>query len=285
VSASASKTDVTVGEPFTLEVTATGPEGTVWTFPAEAGDERVELRTPASPAPAAPAATHRYEATAFALGEVQVPAVEVRYRLADGGAGAVSTSPIPLRILSILPRDPKEQKLVDIRGPVTLAVGRAFWIASGALLLLAATVAVALVRRRRAGLAPPPSAPAIAPDAAALAAIERLAASGLLRRGEYRAFYIELAEIAKRYLEARLQAPVLEMTSSEAVAFLRGHGQGAELATPFRDLATAADRIKFARGAGLVDEGERHLAAARAMVATLEEKLRPRPAPGQPMVA
>ena len=40
--------------------------------------------------------------------------------------------PIPLRVASVLPKDPKEQKLADIRGPVSLAIGRAFWIAAGA---------------------------------------------------------------------------------------------------------------------------------------------------------
>jgi hypothetical protein len=44
-----------------------------------------------------------------------------------------------------------------------------------------------------------------------------------------------------------------------------------------RDLAEAADRIKFARGQGRVPEAERHLASVRALVPALEAKLRPAP--------
>ena len=45
-----------------------------------------------------------------------------------------------------------------------------------------------------------------------------------------------------------------------------------------RDLAEAADRIKFAKGQGLSQEAERHLAAVRALVRALEARLRPAPA-------
>ncbi|HET9314699.1 MAG TPA: hypothetical protein VFQ51_03880, partial [Vicinamibacteria bacterium] len=68
-----SKTEVGVGETFRVELKAFGPAGTEWTFPAEAGNDDVELRTPAvaagaTPEPLAPG-THRYEGAAFALGE------------------------------------------------------------------------------------------------------------------------------------------------------------------------------------------------------------------------
>ncbi len=65
------------------------------------------------------------------------------------------------------------------------------------------------------------------------------------------------------------------MTSAETLAFLRAHLHGGELVPVVRDLAEAADRIKFARGQGLVPEAERHLAAVRALVPALEARLRP----------
>ena len=118
--------------------------------------------------------------------------------------------------------------------------------------------------------------PELPPDAEALRALDALAAAGLLPRGEYRSFYIQLAAVAKRYLERRLGAPVLEMTTAETLAFLRGHPHGGELLPVMRDLAEAADRIKFAKGQGLAQEAERHLAAVRALVPALEARLRPR---------
>ena len=44
VVATASKTEVTVGETFTIELKATGPPGTTYTFPGEAATEAFELR-------------------------------------------------------------------------------------------------------------------------------------------------------------------------------------------------------------------------------------------------
>jgi hypothetical protein len=109
----------------------------------------------------------------------------------------------------------------------------------------------------------------------ALAALERLAASGLVERADYRGYYIALAEIAKRYLERRLGAPVLEMTSSEMAAFLRDHPQGGPFASTVREMAWAADQVKFARGTGMEHEARRHLDAARGLVRGLEQRLRP----------
>jgi hypothetical protein len=277
VKATASKTEVTVGEPFTVEVAAQGPPGATFTFPAEAGNEDVVLQTaPAdSGAEPAPAARHRYEALVYAIGEARVPPIPVKYRLDDGSEGEVVTEPIPLRVVSLLSKDPAEQKLADIRGPGSLAIGREFWIAVAIGLAAAAGTAFALWRRFRprpeAALAPVE----VAPDAEALRALDSLAASRRVERGEFRGFYIALVEIAKRYLERRLGAPVLEMTSAEMLAFLRD-GQHGELLPAARDLALAADQIKFARGHGVAAEAQRHLESVRGLVRALEARLRPK---------
>jgi hypothetical protein len=285
VAASASKTEVTVGEGFTVEVTATGPAGTTYTFPGEATTDAFELRTPSLPAGggAAPEpGTRRYEASVYALGEATIPPIPVRYRLPDGTEGEASSPPVALKVVSLLPKDPQQQKLADIRGPLAVGVGRAFWVGLGLALVLAAALVGWLVRRRRKAEAPAPArAPELPPDVEALRALDVLVASGVLRRGEYRGFYIRLAAVAKRYLERRLGAPVLEMTTAETLAFLRGHTDGGELLPVVRDLAEAADRIKFARGQGLAQEAERHLAAVRALVPALEARLRLAEAPAE----
>ena len=279
VTATASKAEVTVGETFTVEVKDTGPAGTTYTFPGEAATDAFELRAP--PAAAGSSAgpepgTHRYEASVYALGEATIPPIPVRYRLPDGAEGEVSSSPLPLKVTSLLPKDAQQQKLADIRGPLSVGVGRAFWVALVVALGLAAALAAWLVRRRRKAEAPAAArVPELPPDLEALRALDTLAASGVLRRGEYRSFYIRLAAVAKRYLERRLGAPVLEMTTTETLAFLRAHAHGDSLLPVVRDLAEAADRVKFARGQGLAQEAERHLAAVRALVPALEARLRP----------
>ena len=276
VAATASKAEVSVGEAFTVEVRAAGPAGTTFTFPPEIVQDTFELRSaPAGESPLPPG-VHRYLAAVFALGDARVPAIPVRYRLGDGSEGEATTAPVALKVVSLLPRDKGEQKLADIRGPMGVPIGRAFWVGLGVLLLLLAGLALRLWSRRK-GAAPaaPDDGARMAPGEEAGMALDALLASGRLARGEYRPFYIELTAIAKRYLERRTGAPVVEMTSAEMLAHLRSSPHAALLAAPMRDLARAADQIKFARGAGLYDEAERHLAALRALIRALEAQLRP----------
>ena len=280
VAVTSSKSDVTVGETFTLELKATGPEGTTYTFPGEASNDALEMRTlpPAKEAapPAAPG-THRYEAAVFTLGRAEIPPVPVRYRLPDGTTGEAASAPVTLKVVSLLPKG-EEPKLADVRPPVPVGIGRAFWIALAIALALVAALVVWLWRRRRDKMAPAAApAPPLPPDVEALRALDALQAQGLPARGDHRAFYIALTAAAKRYLERRLKAPILEMTTAETLAFLRGHPQADGLHPTVRDVAEAADRIKFARGEGLVAEAERHIAAVRALVHALEARLAPPP--------
>ena len=278
--ATPSKTDVSVGETFTVDVKAMGPAGSAFLFPPAAAQETFELRTALPDSTPLPQGVHRYLCKLFAVGEAQLPAIPVRYRLADGRTGEIATAPVPLHVVSLLPKEKSEQKLVDVRPPVRVTVGPAFWIGLSVAVFALAALAWWLVTRRRAVHAEPEAAtPALEPDDEARRALDALIASGRLAAGEYRPFYIELSAIAKRYLERRLGAPILEMTSAEMLAYLRSSPPAADLAPTLRDLSGAADQIKFARGSGLNDEAERHMAAVRSLVAALEERLQPKPAP------
>jgi hypothetical protein len=274
--ADASKTEVTVGETFTIEVKATGPAGTSYSFPAEAEHEQLELRTPQDAAASPVPGLHRYQAALFALGEVEIPGLPVGYRLPDGTEGVAQTGPVKVKVVSLLPKDADAQKLADIRGPVEVDVGRVFWAGLALGVLLVAALGLWLWKRKRTSVVARVPVPDVAPDEEALRALDRLAGAGHLARGEMRPFYIALTGIAKRYLERRLGAPVQEMTSAEMVAFLRDGPHEPVLAGPLRDLAIAADSIKFARGEGLREEAERHLAAIRSAVGALEVRLRPK---------
>jgi hypothetical protein len=283
VTATPSKNEVTVGETFTIELKAAGPAGTTYRFPTGTSEDEIEIRTPepgdeGEDAPTPEPGTHRYEAAVFALGKVQIPPIPVRFRLPDGTEGEAETEPLVLKVGSLLPRDADEQRLADIRGPQAVGIGRAFWVALIIALLVVAGLVTWLVRRRgeetAADTIPVPETPA---DVEALAALTALAGSGFLEARAFREFYIRLTAVAKRYLERRLGAPVLEMTTAETVVFLRDHEHGGELLPVMRDLAQAADQIKFARGQGLAEAAERHLAAVRALVPALEARLRPTP--------
>lgn len=268
-------TEVAPGQSFVVEVTATGPTGSEWTFPAQAGTEHVdlELQPPPEKAPPRPG-TATYRGAVFALGDAEIPAIAVQYRLPGGEKGSTSSAPVKLKVVSALPKGEENPQPADLRPPVTLPVGAAFWAALGLALVLVGMVAAWLIRRRRQAAEPvAPTVPEVPPEEEARLALERLAASGLVEREEYRQYYIELATIAKRYLERRLDQPVLEMTSAEVAALLRDHPLAGPHLPVMRDLMGAADWVKFARGSAQVEAAQRHLASVRGIVAAVEETL------------
>jgi hypothetical protein len=288
VRAKAAETEVAVGQVFTVEVEARGPAGTTYTFPPEVADDTADLVARADARSVPNKAT--YNASVFVLKDAAVPPIAVTYRLPDGTTGQATTAPIPVTIKSLLPRDPKERQLADIRPPMDIpAFPREFWLtllraltqSVIGLLALAAAAALAywLWRKRRKRKAAEAAAavqvPAVPPDTEALAALDRLAASGRIEREEFRPFYIALTEIAKRYLERRLQAPIVEMTTAEMLACLRRHPHGNAFVDLMSDVSTAADRIKFARGEGARERAESHLGAVRRLVVDMEARLRP----------
>jgi hypothetical protein len=273
VTARAAATEVSVGQKFAVALQASGPAGTTWTFPAEAGDDNVSLLAAATQP--AGGGSFVYDAAVFAVGDVAVPAVAVKYRLPDGTEGEARSEAIPLQLVSLLPKEESERALADIRGPVKLPLGVWFWGGLAAAVVLLGGVVVLLRRRRRPRPAVVPSRPDVPPDVEALTALDALTASELIAAADLKPFYVALAEIAKRYLERRLDAPVLEMTTAEAMAFLRENGAARELAPSVRDVMLAADNVKFARGHSERPTAERHVAAARALVTLLEARLRP----------
>jgi hypothetical protein len=277
--------EVSVGEPFVVEVEGQGPPGTTWSFASQGNNDEVELEAaPATEGENPRPDLQHYRALAFAVGEAHVPPIEAECRLSDGSTHEVASEPLAVRMRSLLPKDPNEQKLADIRPPLSLSAGWPFWVVLGLLVVLVTAGIVWLVRlmrrRGREVVAERPM-PELAPDAEAREALARLARSGPMRRGDLRGHYIALTQIAKRYLERRLTAPVLEMTSSETLAFLRQHAHGTRVMPSVRDLVGAADQVKFARGDGAREEGERHLKAVGAMVETLETLMVPAPEASQ----
>jgi hypothetical protein len=125
-----------------------------------------------------------------------------------------------------------------------------------ALLLLAAG-AWWLWRRRRAKPEEGVSAPAPPPQPAhivAYAELERLLSSGLLEQGGLKEFYIELAEILKRYLEARFSIDTFERTTNEILEALRARRISIKVKTTAAEYFVACDMVKFAKLDPAADE-------------------------------
>lgn len=263
-----STANVSVGERFQVVVEARGPSGTAWEFPKQINDGSVEL-IQSNPSTAL-ANSVTYDAQVFAIGaEGRIPEIEVGYKAADGSTGSIKSAPFPLNVVSTLDPNDANPAPADFAPPLPVLVSRAFWVASGIASLLLIAFLVWLIRRIRFPRKPVELTvtPAISPEEEALGALDRLATA---RIGiEPKIFYIQLVQILKQYLERRLEAPVLEMTSTETLAFVKTHTWTTPHAVALRDLVTSADLVKFG-GSSDASNADRQIQLVREIVGRID---------------
>lgn len=259
--------NVSIGERFEVTVEIKGLQGAVYDFPKEISDGSVELIQAQPPTSAGSAV---YRAQVFAMGkDGRIPEIEIQYTSADGSKGSVKSAPVPLNVVSTL--DPSEQNPApaDFAPPMPVLVSRSFWIVGGLAAVLVLALLVLAARRLRfpRKLDDPKVTPAITPEEEAMSGLEKLAAGEATR--DPKAFYIQLVQILKQYLERRLEAPVLEMTSTETLGFVKSHAWTAPYSVALRDLVTSADLVKFG-GSSDASNAERQIQQVRDIVGRVD---------------
>jgi hypothetical protein len=150
--------------------------------------------------------------------------------------------------------------------------------AKWAALALAGVAAVALVvwwlRRRRARVEAAPE-PRLPPDYVALAELERIAAMGLVERGEIKTYYTLVADVVRRYIGERFHVESMDRTTPELLDELAQRRIDADgLAALLRE----ADLVKFAKHRPDVAAARSALDQSRAVVVATT----PREAPSPP---
>jgi len=268
IEANPSTSNVSIGERLQVTVQARGSSTTTYEFPKEINTGSIDLRL--SRPVNRMASTAVYEAQVFALGaDARIPPIEVHYTLQDGTEGSAASPEVPLNVISSLDPNEENPQPADFAPPVPVLVSRAFWVAAGLAALGLAAGLVALFRRLRFPRKPvdPRVIPAVTPEEEALSGLAALESGKSVM--EARAFYIQLSQILKQYLERRLNAPVLEMTSTETLAFVKNHSWTSPHAVGLRDLVTAADLVKFG-GSSDVSNADRQLQVAREIVGRID---------------
>ena len=260
-------TNVSIGEKFEVTVELRGPRGATYDFPREISDGSVELIQSQPPTADGVAV---YNAQVFAMGtDGRIPEIEIQYTSPDGSKGSVKSAPVLLNVVSTL--DPNEQNPApaDFAPPVPVLVSRAFWIAGGlaAILVLAGVVLLARRLRFPRKLEDPKVTPARTPEEEAMSALDRLVAGRASR--DPKTFYIQIVQILKQYLERRLEAPVLEMTSTETLGFVKNHAWTAPHAVALRDLVASADLVKFG-GSSDASNAERQIQFVRDIIGRID---------------
>ncbi len=269
----ADHTTLTIGDPVVLTARLVHPEGArIVTFEPEELLKAVDLLDKRQ-MPDARLEDGRieevriYRVTVFETGAREIPSLTVAYVDPDGVERTVSTDPIHLEIASVLAAEDSEP--ADIKPPAAMPVAPLWpW-------LLAAATVVALGfwiwRRRRRRLERGEGAeasvkPARPAHEVAYAELERLLSSSLLNEGMVKAFYIELAEIIRRYLSARFDIETIERTTGEIVEELRKARPGTKVIVATGNFFMACDLVKFARHTPTAEETREAVESAYRLV-------------------
>ena len=236
---------VTVGDRITMTVTVDHPAGTTVAWPDSldvAPFELLESR-PLTPSSAT------FTLTAFELGMLEIPSLDVVVTAPDGTEEVVSTSPYAVEVVSV--GTDESGDIRDIRGPLGIPMSP-FRLALLVLLpLLLAALLFVLARRLRSRKdeAPRPALGALPRPAheVALEALAALAGSGMVERGEVKEYHIEASHILRTYVEARFRVEAWEMTTQEVLAGLEAAGVERRFREGLGAFLEQCDLVKFAK--------------------------------------
>lgn len=204
-------------------------------------------------------------------GSLEIPSFEVVFRLPGKDDLHFSVPAAKIQVASTLGEG--DATLSDLKPPAEIAVPWP-WREIG-LGLAGAVIAAAVVVGFRRWLRKP-ARPALRPedelpegvtaDAWARDALQALLAKNLIESGRHREFHIELADLARRYLELRFRIPALERTTEEVGQEMRTalcSDEALQLATAVLE---RCDRVKFAKHVPALGEPDETVALTSLLI-------------------
>lgn len=191
-----------------------------------------------------------YMISTFVTGEFDIPPLPVGYQLpGDSTQSVLSSEAIHIVVESVKPSEAGD--IIDIKPPESIPLdwwyyGR--WVALGLGVLVLAAAGIWVYKRKKAGepilgskTQPRP------PHEIALEALNRLAGSDYLEKGEIKSFYIELSDIMRHYCEGRYYIQAMEMVTDDILRDLSAAGISEEDKAEFETLFVQGDLVKFAK--------------------------------------
>ena len=108
----------------------------------------------------------------------------------------------------------------------------------------------------------------IPPHVLALSKLEAIKAEKSWQSGNIKAFYTEVTDVLRVYIEGRFQINAMELTSDEILALVKKVPEMDEVRQQLKELLTLADYVKFAKMVPLENENEQSLLTAFEVVET-----------------
>jgi len=211
----------------------------------------------------------------YVSGEHIIPATAVKYR-AKGQTDwqELSVNEVKVEVKSVLDNAPNRADLRDIRGPKIFA--SKIWLYTltvlAVLLIIGGVFSFILLKKKKEeAKAPPLLAHIIAYEA--LVVLEK---KDYIRKGQAKAYYIELSDIVRRYLENRFNIRAPEMTTEEFLIKVKVDSSlSLEHKGLLRDFLTNCDLVKFAKYQPAETEASLALASARKLIDQTKQEDKP----------
>lgn len=234
---------------LTIQVEHAAAASVAWPEPERLGPFEVLERRVDGPRVEGDRAVSRAELvlTAFELGDLAVPAVEIEVVGADGVAVMLETEPVPVTVASVGLDEGGDIRA--IKGPLDIPLNVLTllpWLV-GTLLLAGIGYWLWRRRERTPDSIPAPAEPPRPAHETAYEAFRILEAERLPERGEIKAFHIRASDIVRAYVEGRFGVDALEMTTREVLDGLRAHDVEEAILGDFRQLLERCDLVKFAK--------------------------------------
>ncbi len=248
--------------------------------------------------------SRRYTLEPFLSGEYKIPPMTVKFRQetpetpaendktasvtpdkgdGDGDGEArewhkVETEEVTVTVTSLLPKDYEQLDIRPIAPPVSMPKQARLYlylgIGGGALLLVALAVGLYWYFRRSSLEDIAARTP---PDEAAFDALEKLVADQLIEQGKFKAFFVRIADILRRYIENRFGLHAPERTTEEFLEELKGSkALNSTHKKMLREFLGHCDMVKFAEYRPSSDEIQRAFDLCKQFI------LETRQAQGQP---
>ena len=184
--------------------------------------------------------------TVFQLGDLKVPPVSLRYTDSRGTGGVAVSDPLSIKIVEVPKRVSDKDDIRPIKGPVSMDTRAVRNLILGFLAAgLAIFLIVKIILRRSKKIIDPESLKP--PHDRAMLELERLQQSGLLAAGNVKAYYSELADILRRYLERRFQVETFDKTTAEIARELKQKEFAAPVLEKIKQVLENSDLVKFAK--------------------------------------
>lgn len=201
--------------------------------------------------------------TSFDSGAAYIPS----FKLMLEDSNTVQTD--SLALLVYFPDIKEEQDYYDIKGPDSLPFD--YWLVlywSLALILLAAVLWYAWTqfKKRKTNAPSPKLEPQIPADQWALEALANLESKGLWQAGENKAYYSELVDILRVFLEKQHGLKTMELTADELILKIKPLVKEDALYRQMKESLSLSALVKFAKQKPLPEENVQALAGIREFV-------------------